>query len=64
MLTCLKAYIAASLKASSLESTACEAPSVIVILIFSTGCPINEPLQQSACKHKLSIAKQNTEQLN
>lgn len=42
--TCLNAYIEANLNASSLESTAWEAPSVKTTRMFSTGCPINEPL--------------------
>ena len=44
MRTCLKAYIAAILNASSLESTAWDAPSVKTTRRYSTGCPIKEPL--------------------
>lgn len=43
-MTCLNAYIEANLNASSLESTAWEAPSVKTTRRCSTGCPINEPL--------------------
>lgn len=46
--TCLKAYIAAILNASSLESTVWAAPSVKTIRIFSTGWPIREPLHMRA----------------
>lgn len=60
--TFLNAYIAASLNASSLESTACDAPSVKATRTNSTGCPIKEPLWKARFMIRLIIFYMTMEQ--